>query len=295
MAGVFALSGGISAFVGGFPGPDISEVSTTANRQVASERMEAVGAERSEPVDVLLLGIDKRPEDISEEIGVRSDAIMVARVMPDTGEIRVLSVPRDLYLEIEPGEKDRINSAYAIGGVDQTRSIVERYTGVGIEHYAVVDFDGFEEAVDAIGGVRVDVREGEYPDNWQNIEPGMQKLNGKRALIYARYRDSAGGDLDRIGHQQQILTAVKQKATSLDTVTKLPELVEIGNRNIESDLGTRDGLELARGIISAQRDKTSEVESFQLKGQGSYLEDGRQVLAPDDEENRKIIADFLRG
>ncbi|MGI8649676.1 MAG: LCP family protein [Rubrobacter sp.] len=270
--------------------PNDPPVAVASEQTEVAEETEAVLGD--EPIDVLLLGIDKRPEDMSEEEGVRADAIIVARVIPETGDIRLLSIPRDLYVEVEPGGKDRINSAYALGGVDQARSVVERYTGVGIDHYAIIDFGGFEEGVDALGGVRVNVKEGEYPDYW-NIEPGKQKLNGKRALMYARYRDSVGGDLDRIGHQQQILTAVKNKALSLGTVTRLPELMEVAEGNVESDVGPRDAIALARALAATQKESGATVESYTIKGEGTFLDDGRQVLTPLDEENQEIISDFL--
>lgn len=307
-----AVFGGLTAFGTHLQDTTILMAQNTANRQgvdVAPEQTRTSGAPEEtvveetsgsepeadageEPIDVLILGVDKRPDGGSEGMGVRSDSIIVARIQPDTGETRLLSIPRDLYVEIEPGEKDRINSAYAIGGVDQTRSIVERYTGIGIDHYAVIDFEGFEEAVDALGGVKVDVREGEYPENW-NVEPGKQRLNGTRALMYARYRESAGGDIDRIGHQQQILSAVKGKMLSVGVVTKLPELLEATNGNVESDVGPREAIEFARALAATQNDSNAGVEAFQIKGEGTYLEDGRQVLTPLDEENREIISDFL--
>lgn len=300
LAGLSAVMGGAFALGQGGPGEEISVSPTAGERSVAvaSESTEAAAEEEEvglgeDPIDVLLLGIDRRPEDASGESGVRSDAIIVARVMPDTGEIRLLSVPRDLYLEVESGEQDRVNAAYVIGGVDQTRSVVERYTGIGIDHYAVIDFDGFEAAIDALGGVKVKIREGEYPEYWRNVEPGKERLNGERALEYARYRDSAGGDLDRIGHQQQIIAAVKNKALNFRTITRLPELIEAVEGNVESDLGPRDGIAFVKAVAATQGDSGTPVKSFQLEGEGTYLDDGRQVLTPNDEENKKIISDFL--
>ncbi len=258
----------------------------------AAESEEAAADFGDEPIDVLLLGIDKRADEGTEE-GVRSDAILIARVEPESGETRLLSIPRDLYLEVEPGEMDRVNAAYALGGVEQASSVVERYTGVGIDHHATMDFEGFEDAVDALGGVRVNLEEGQYPENWNNVESGEQRLNGRRALIYARYRDSANGDLDRIGHQQQILAAVKGEFMKVRTITKLPGLLNAVEGSVASDVGPLEAVTLARALAESQRDSSSGIEAFTLKGEGTYLDDGRQVLTPNDEENQEIISDFL--
>src|SRR3712207_4971490 len=129
-----------------------------------------------EPMNVLVVGVDKRPPE-SKEAQVemtRTDTMMLVRLVPKTGEVKLLSVPRDLLLEIAPGVQDRINAAYAYGGIEQTMGALENYTEVPIDHYAIVDFAGFEAVVDAMGGVEVDV-EDELPPEW-NMELGIQRL-----------------------------------------------------------------------------------------------------------------------
>src|SRR5215207_6412641 len=123
------------------------------------------------PFNVLVLGVDTRP--YSEEMGSRTDTIMLVQVVPKTGDVKLLSVPRDLYVEVEPGRKDRINAAYNYGGIDETVDALENYAGVPIEHYAIVDFQGFSEIIEAMGGVKVDVGENEFPKKWHMGE-GVQ-------------------------------------------------------------------------------------------------------------------------
>src|SRR5918997_4026791 len=116
------------------------------------------------PLTVLVLGVDRRPLGSAEPqvVGSRSDTIMLVRVVPGTGQVKLLSIPRDLLVEVEPGVEDRINAAYSYGGVEQARRVVQGFTGIPIDRYAIVDFEGFSEVVDAMGGVEVDV-EGELP------------------------------------------------------------------------------------------------------------------------------------
>lgn len=243
------------------------------------------GGEAGEPLDVLLLGVDERPGDSFVE-GSRADTLMLARLFPKTGEVRLLSIPRDLFVEIEPGVQDRINAAYSYGGVEQTTEAVERATGISVDHYAVVDFEGFEGVVNALGGVRVEILD-EMPPG-RKME-GVQTLNGKQALFYARYRGTAGGDLDRIERQQQIVAALRSKLLSWGTVPKLPELVESVRTNVETDLGFRENLSLARLLLQGD---DARIATDQLRGVPVTLSDGRQVLLPQPEGNQALLQEF---
>jgi LCP family protein required for cell wall assembly len=244
-----------------------------------------------EPMNVLVVGVDKRPPD-SKEAQVdmtRTDTLMLARLVPKTGEVKLLSVPRDLLVEIAPGEEDRINAAYAYGGIEQTIGALENYTEVPVDHYAIVDFAGFEAVVDAMGGVEVDV-EDEFPPEW-NMEKGIQKLNGARALRYARYRDTACGDLDRIRRQQQLVAALRSKALRWNTVTKLPEIAKVINENVETDLGLEDAISLGRVLV--HRGLNAQMTSTQLRGTPETLENGNEVLVPDERANEAILERFI--
>ena len=244
-----------------------------------------------EPMNVLVVGVDKRPPDSKEaQVAMtRTDTIMLVRLVPKTGEVKLLSVPRDLLVEIAPGVEDRINAAYAYGGIEQTMGALENYTGVPVDHYAIVDFAGFEAVVDAMGGVEVDV-EDEMPPEW-NMEEGIQRLNGARALRYARYRDTACGDLDRIKRQQQLVAALRSKALRWNTVTKLPEIARVMNENVETDLGLDDAISLGRVLV--HRGLNAQMTSTQLRGTPDTLGNGNEVLVPDDTANEAILERFL--
>src|SRR5919112_195447 len=233
-----------------------------AKQEAAKERAIKDAEQASgDPLDVLVLGVDRRP-DSGEGSSTRSDTMMLVRVVPASGEVKLLSVPRDLYVEVEAGKKDRINSAIAYGGVDQARSVMEDLTGVEIDNYVIVDFEGFEQVIDAIGGVRVDVGSGVFPEKW-NMGEGMEHLNGHKALKYARYRGTPRADLDRIDHQQKLLAALRRQALRWNTVTKLP------------------------GAI-----KDTKMETAELQGHPLSLSDGAQVLVPNDKVNEHILQDF---
>jgi LCP family protein required for cell wall assembly len=261
------------------------EARKEAARLAASKEAEQASGE---PLDVLVLGVDRRP-DSAEGESTRSDTMMLVRVIPATGEVKLLSVPRDLYVEVESGEKDRINTAYAYGGVEKARAVMEDLTDVDIDNYVIVDFEGFEKVIDAIGKVRVDVGKGVFPEHW-NMGEGFERLNGHKALKYARYRGTPGADLDRIDHQQKLLAALRRQALRWDTVTRLPAIIRITNENVNTDLGILQVIPLARALVL--NGENNKMTTAELEGDPTFLHDGEQVLLPDDEANEAILQDF---
>jgi polyisoprenyl-teichoic acid--peptidoglycan teichoic acid transferase len=241
-----------------------------------------------EPLDVLVLGVDKSAGPAGSGSS-RSDTMMLVRVTPATGEVKLLSVPRDLYVEIEPGVNNKINSAYAYGGVDQARSVMEGLTGVTVDNYVIVDFEGFKDVIDAIGGVKVDVGHEVFPEKWHMGE-GMQRLGGRKALFYARYRGTPRADLDRIDHQQKLLAALRKQAFRWNTVTKMPAILKTTNENVDTDLGIWQAVPLARALILHGRD--GDMTSSALRGYPTTLDDGTQVLVPKETANEAILQDF---
>jgi LCP family protein required for cell wall assembly len=239
------------------------------------------------PLNVLVLGVDTRPDDPA--MGSRTDTIMLVQVVPKTGDVKLLSVPRDLYIEVGSGEKDRINAAYNYGGIEQTVDAMEGYTGVTIDHYAIVDFEGFREVIDAMDGVRVDVGQDVFPEKWHMGE-GVQRLGGRKALFYARYRGTAGGDLDRMERQRRLVAALRSKALQWNIIEKLPATMKVMNENVQTDLDLDSSVALGQVLI--RRGKHAEVTSEQLQGTSRTLPDGAEVLIPDDDENKLILAEF---
>jgi polyisoprenyl-teichoic acid--peptidoglycan teichoic acid transferase len=239
------------------------------------------------PLNVLVLGVDTRPD--SEEMGSRTDTIMLVQVVPKSGDVKLLSVPRDLFVEVRPGDKDRINAAYNYGGVDETIEALENYSGVPIDHYATIDFEGFERVIDAMGGVRVDVGEDQFPEKWSMGE-GVQRLNGHKALIYARYRGTPGADLDRMQRQRELVAALRSEALRWHTIKTLPEIMQVMDENVRTDLDLDGSITLGQVLI--RRGRNAEMTSQQLKGTPETLSDGNEVLIPDDDANQAILDDF---
>lgn len=275
---------------GAFPGEQTPGTDGRDLRSVnaAPASFQKSGGISGKPLNILVLGVDRRPDSEQEGGGVRSDTIMLVQVSPGTGDVKLLSIPRDLLVEIKPGEENRINAAYSFGGIDETIPAVENYTGIPIDHYAIVDFNGFESVIDAMGGVKVDIK-GQFPSTW-HMDEGVKHLNGRRALMYARYRDTPDGDLGRIARQQQMVAALRSQALKWNTVKKLPEIAATINKNVQTDVGLSDAVSLGRVLIKQGRHAT--MTTAQLEGTPKTMPNGDEVLEPDRMANERILQQF---
>lgn len=195
---------------------------------------------------VLLAGVDGGA--LLEE--GRTDSLMVATFNKESRQVTLVSIPRDAYVDIvtTDGEfKDKINHAYAYGGIDTTIATVENLFDIPIDYYATINFDGIEDLVDAVGGVEVDVLipvSGRATGNVE-LEPGVQTLNGKEALAYARMRkDDPEGDVGRAKRQQQVLEAIINEATTINSFAKLNRIMNAVGNNIRTNMTLAEASQL---------------------------------------------------
>jgi polyisoprenyl-teichoic acid--peptidoglycan teichoic acid transferase len=219
--------------------------------------------------------------------------MMLVQITPQTGRVKLLSVPRDLLVEVEPGVKDRINQAYAYGGVEQAKAVMENLTGIPMDRYAIIDFGGFEEVIDALGGITLEV---EQPiqvgieGHRVYIPAGTQELDGLEALAYARYRGTSCGDLARIERQQQLVAALREEALAWNTVTELPRIAKVMHENIDTNVGIVQAISIGRTLIS--NGAGTGMKLAQLKGNPEILSNGDAVLIPDERANSSILEKF---
>ncbi|HET7122347.1 MAG TPA: LCP family protein [Solirubrobacterales bacterium] len=197
-----------------------------------------------EPQTILILGSDHRANEAEEEAG-RSDTTMLVRLDPDKEMISVMSIPRDLKVEIPGYGTEKFNAAYSYGGPKLTLQVVKELTGLQVNHVVNVDFLGFVRAVDAIGCVYVDVDRRYYHSNVGvapseqyseiNIQPGYQQLCGKKALQYVRYRHT-DTDIVRSARQQDFMTDARQRVSLQDLLFDQNHLTEIFTQYTSSDI-----------------------------------------------------------
>jgi len=175
---------------------------------------------------ILIVGADDNNKVI-QDTG-RSDTIILATVDVENKDVFLLSIPRDSYVDIEGEGKDKINHAYAAGGMDLLIDTVEKTLNVPVDYYAVTDFDGFKSVIDTLGGIEINVDKRMYFQTYDgliDIQAGPQLLDGEKALQYVRFRHDPLGDITRVSRQQQFMIAVFKKMMASENYDKLPEVV----------------------------------------------------------------------
>jgi polyisoprenyl-teichoic acid--peptidoglycan teichoic acid transferase len=222
-----------------------------------------------DPENILILGSDKRAGEEFEEDPGRSDTTILLRLDPEKDSIAVMSVPRDLKVEIPEYGTGKFNEAYAYGGPKLTLQVVKELTGLPIQHVVNVDFLGFVRAVDAIGCVYTDVDRRYFHSNAGlpadeqyseiNIQPGYQKLCGKKALQYVRYRHT-DTDIVRSARQQSFISDARQQISVNDLVFDQRNLIDIFTEYTTSDISDgRTMLDVLKLFIASRNAAIKQV------------------------------------
>ncbi|MBQ6390778.1 MAG: LCP family protein [Eggerthellaceae bacterium] len=204
-------------------------------QEVLTQKSEEAKNVFDEPFTVLLLGSDARADD--PDMGARTDTIILVRVDPTINRVSMVSIPRDTRIEIEGQGVQKFNAAYTYGGPSGTIAAVKDLTGVDIDHYAEINFEGLVGLVDAIGGIDVEVDEEiNDEDAGGHIDKGKQHLDGEHALILARSRAYVDGDYTRQVNQRKVIMAIINKALTAPA-TELSGLIKASTKFLKTDKG----------------------------------------------------------
>ncbi|MEW6624932.1 MAG: LCP family protein [Bacillota bacterium] len=238
-----------------------------------------IGEEQVEidPMNILILGLDARTGTRG-----RTDSIMLLSIRPDREEIFLLSIPRDTRVKIKGGY-DKVNAAYAYGGAELARKTIEDFLGgIEIDHHVVLNFDAFVKLIDLVGGVEVDVPvRMDVPDENIDLYPGLQTLDGEKALAYSRFRGTSEGDIGRAKRQQEIVTLLADKLFKVQNIVKLPQIIQTMSEYVEHDFSVKEMMKLAseanqarkKPIVSAVLPGTNK----RIDGIWYYLHDEKQL------------------
>lgn len=259
-------------------------------------------------LNILVMGSDDRAGD-SDDIGRRSDTTILVHVSADRSEVYGVSLPRDALVTrpdcegpdgetVKGGDLEMFNSAFGVGGEVCTVAMVEELTGIYINHYISLDFNGFKDMVDAVNGVTVCIPEAvDDPEHDIHFEAGTQVLHGQQALNYVRERSklSANADIGRMKRQQVFVASMINKVISANTLTKpyrVYNFVKAATRSITPDpeLASLDKLaKLARQFRETDLD---DIEFITVPFTTYEPDPNRLVWAPEaDELWERIIAD----
>jgi polyisoprenyl-teichoic acid--peptidoglycan teichoic acid transferase len=247
-------------------------------REISEKRVEPVVLEQKDPFSVLMLGVDQREGDRG-----RSDTIIVLTVNPNNNSVKMLSIPRDTRTEIiGKGFEDKINHAYAFGEVPMAIDTVENFLDIPIDYYVQINMEGFEDIVDAVGGVTVqndlDFSVGEF-----KFPVGEIKLNGEEALSYSRMRyEDPRGDFGRQTRQRQIIEAVIKEGASLSSLTNFSTIFAALGSNIKTNLSFDQMVDIQNNYKSV----VNNIQQMEIKSQGTKIDGIYYGLVSPEEKQR---------
>lgn len=257
-------------------------------------------------VNILLMGLDYRDWEAGDG-PPRTDTMMLISVDPASNSVGVLSIPRDLWVNIPGYGYGKINQAYQIGealqlpggGPALAMQTVESVIGVPVNYYAVIDFMAFVRFIDEIDGVKLYVPEpitidliGKGPSTKKTLQPGLQTLPGDFALAYARARNTEGGDFDRAQRQQQVLLAIRDRILEFNMAPKLiaraPALYQEISSGIRTNFTLDQAIRLGLLALGIPRDNIRHGIIGPQQVLFAKSPDGLDILKPIPDEIRRL-------
>jgi len=243
-------------------------------------------------INIMLIGQDKRPG----ESRARSDSMIIATINKNSNTIKLTSLMRDMYVQIPGYSDNKINAAYAFGGIELLSDTVEKNFLVHIDGSVEVDFSGFTKIIDKIGGVDIVLNEAEaeYLNDSSNLNfrAGLNNLAGENALTYSRIRYIGNDDYERTERQRKVLTSVFDKFTN-SSITKLLDIADEILPLITTDLSNSQILGLLTETIL---NGVSDLETYRIPADGEYTPttiNGMSVLLPNLTENRALLKEYI--
>ena len=238
--------------------------------------------------NIVVMGCDTRKDDAG-----RSDTLFVVMLDKSKKNAALLSVPRDTRVKIKGHGWDKINAAFAYGGHKLTQETVQEFLGIKLHNYVVVDFQGFKDLVDVIGGVDINVEKRMYYydpyDGFEiDLRPGIQHMDGKTAMQYVRYRDE-DGDIGRIRRQQKFIMALYKQIASKNIITKMPGVSKQIMSMIKTNLSLKEMVELGK-VMHDMLEKDG-LKMAMVPGSPEYI-DGVSYWIPDIAKMRRQMVEM---
>jgi polyisoprenyl-teichoic acid--peptidoglycan teichoic acid transferase len=252
------------------------EIHEPIDRVVSDKREEPVVFKDAEPFSMLVLGVDEREGDKG-----RSDTVIVMTVNPETKSTKMVSIPRDTYTEIVGrGVNDKINHAYAFGGIEMSMATVENLLDIPIDYVVQVNMDSFKDIVDAVGGITInntlDFKVGSH-----TYPKGQISLNGDEALDFVRMRyEDPRGDFGRQDRQKQVIQAVLREGASVSSLLNYKSIFGAIGNNVKTNMTFDEMVEVQKNY----RDAAGKVDQLYIeKGQGQKMNNIWYYIMNDEE------------
>lgn len=238
--------------------------------------------------NILILGIDEREGNMELN---NTDTIIIYHISSMGEKDCLISIPRDTKRAgLEEYGIPKINAAYAYGGEELIKKEIYQLTGIEIDRTAIIDFNGFKEIVDVLGGVRITVEESLDDElSGAYFEPGTYDMNGEQALSFARCRATKGGDIDRMARQQYLISEVIKQKFNLSMISKTDQLIEILNRRTQTDFTIWDFCSIGFMLLFSSKD----INSVTIPTVSAYIDNISFQIA-DEEEVKEFLSDYLK-
>lgn len=255
--------------------------------------------------NVLIIGVDTRAGE--EHLASRSDTMMILTVDEMHNKLKITSIMRDTYADIPGYEPQKLNHSYAYGGADLLLKSLSKTFNISINDYIIINFKGFKNIIDTIGGIEVEVNSDQIEDlnncmyglSEENIievpQPGKQRLNGMQALAYARMRHTGDGTYDRVKRQREIVQLVIDKLQEAP-ISKYPILASNIFQAIKTNISFGEAAEL---VLKAYTIKcnSNELEQLQIPvtklSKAAIYGDKGWVIMMDKEGNSEVLKNFI--
>ncbi|OZI13497.1 LytR family transcriptional regulator [Bacillaceae bacterium SAS-127] len=250
----------------------------------SEKREKEVSLKNKDAFTVLLLGVDEREGDRG-----RSDTMLLMSVNGEDSSVKMLSIPRDTRVEIAgKGTEDKINHAYAFGGVDMSAKTVEQFLDVPVDYYAEINMDGFKDLVDAVGGIEVESTFA-FTYEGETFPKGTITLTGEEALKYTRMRyEDPQGDFGRQARQRQVIQGILDKGASMTSVLKYNEILGALQKNVQTNLTVDEMMNIQKNYASARNN----IQQETIEGTNNKMDGVYYYLVSDEEKER--ISNMLK-
>jgi polyisoprenyl-teichoic acid--peptidoglycan teichoic acid transferase len=247
-------------------------------REQSEKRPAPIELNKKQPFSVLMMGVDEREGDKG-----RSDTMIVLTVNPNLQSVKMLSIPRDTRTEIVgKGKEDKINHAYAFGDVPMAMDTVEKFLDIPIDYYVKINMEGFEDIVDAVGGVTVQNDLDFYSEGY-HFPKGEIKLTGKKALSFSRMRyEDPRGDFGRQIRQRQIIQGIIDKGASLSSLTNFQDIFSALGDNVKTNIAFSEMVDIQQNY----KDASHSMEQMSIAGSGTKINEIYYLIVSPEEKQR---------
>ncbi|WP_042224781.1 LCP family protein [Oceanobacillus manasiensis] len=258
--------------------------STTSNHQDFTGEEVKFGE-----IKVLLIGSDAREGEQG-----RSDTLMIGYYNQNTHDVKLVSLMRDIYVDIPGYGMNKLNAAYSFGGPELLRQTIKQNFDTDINYYATVDFNGFPKIIDLIvpDGLNIDVAKRMSKNIGMTLEKGEQTLHGEELLGYVRFRKDSESDFGRVRRQQEVLSKLKDEAISINSIVNLPKTMGVATGYVDTNISNNTLFSIGKGLLTSNQD----VETLRLPVDGSFTNQRVNVgavLDIDLDQNKQALKDFF--